>query len=143
MRRGAALLRAATCLASTSSAPAAGAARAVASQAPAAAAAGGERLEQLRAKLASGPDFDAFIKGSALSGDRDGYSVQAPPLKARASRRNARSAAPAPATAARCGAKPTQRRICGVAPQKPSRAPRPPFLAPLAARRRGSPSRSG
>ena len=125
MRRGAALLRAATCLASSSSAPAAGAARAVASQAPAAASASGERLEQLRAKLAAGPDFDAFIKGSALTGDRDGYSVQAPPLKARASRRDARTAAQAPASAARCSAKQTPWRISGVAPRKPSRAPRP------------------
>jgi hypothetical protein len=93
MRRGAALLRAASCLASASSAPAsAGAVRAVASQAPATAPAAGEKLEQLRAKLASGPDFNAFIKGSALAGDREGYSVQAPPLKARFPVRDARGA---------------------------------------------------
>ena len=91
MRRGAALLRAASCLASASNAPVAGAARAVASQAPAAAPAAGEKLEQLRAKLASGPDFNAFIKGSALGGDREGYSVQAPPLKARPPRGDGRS----------------------------------------------------
>jgi hypothetical protein len=119
MRRGAALLRAATCLASSTCAPAAGAARAVASQAPAAAAASGERLEQLRAKLASGPDFDAFIKGSALSGDRDGYSVQAPPLKARVSRRAGCTAAAAPACAALRSATPARLRQRGVAPRKP------------------------
>jgi hypothetical protein len=100
MRRGAALLRAASCLASASSAPAAGAARAVASQAPAAAPAAGEKLEQLRAKLASGPDFNAFIKGSALAGDREGYSVQAPPLKARRPLGDARGARAAPAPSA-------------------------------------------
>ena len=37
-------------------------------------------LDRFRERLAEGPDFNAFINGSTLG--KDGYSVEAPPLKA-------------------------------------------------------------
>lgn len=38
-------------------------------------------LTKFREQLVDGPDFNAFINGSTLG--KDGYSVEAPPLKAR------------------------------------------------------------
>lgn len=49
--------------------------------ATAAAAAASPALESFRERLAAGPDFNKFINGSTLG--KDGYSVDAPPLKAR------------------------------------------------------------
>lgn len=68
VRAASALLRAASGAASTS--------RASSTAAPAGAAA----LEQFRERVASGPDLDAFILPNT---SKDGYSVPAPPLKAR------------------------------------------------------------
>jgi hypothetical protein len=104
MRRGAALLRQASGAASSSSAPASvhAASRAFAAQAAPAAAPAAAKLEQLRERLAAGPDFNAFISGGALA-TKDGYSVQAPPLKAR-------PAAALPPCALRTTAPPRRRR---------------------------------
>ena len=67
-------------------------AAAAASAAETAAAASGTALERFRDRLASGPDFGAFISGTKLSDPE--YAVQAPPLKvrARAGRRHVRAA---------------------------------------------------
>lgn len=50
---------------------------------------GGAPLERFRSRLASGPDFSAFVAGSSLGGSHEaaGYAVPAPPLKARAAAR--------------------------------------------------------
>ena len=69
VRAASALLRAASGSASTSR-------TASSTAAPAGAAA----LEQFRERVAAGPDLDAFILPNA---SKEGYSVPAPPLKAR------------------------------------------------------------
>jgi hypothetical protein len=52
-----------------------------AAAAPGSVAAAAAPLERFRERLASGPDFDAFVSGKDLA-NKDGYSVAAPPLKA-------------------------------------------------------------
>ncbi len=63
---------------------------AVGSPAATASAAAAPALDKFRERLAAGPDFSAFISGEALA-SKDGYSVVAPPLKARSATRAARA----------------------------------------------------
>jgi hypothetical protein len=132
MRRGGAALlrqasgRGACCSgapsgAASASAAATSAQRAFAAQAaPAAAPAAAAKLEALREKLAAGPDFNAFISGGTLA-SKDGYSVTAPPLKARVL---ALRCARARARARACARAPLRRRPCGGCVRAAQRAAR-------------------